>query len=147
MEFFSLFSRQWSTQRQTNAQTGNKQSKKTTSSTIRLIHLLHYALYKSKGYNQDSVHSQSLQFEKQFRFLWSKLQEVAEIGFPILSFGVCKWARASRKGSHTGCKKAGHFVSGQICCTCDRLFLLTLQLHAVMSTSSLRRRNNCLRSH
>lgn len=51
MEFFSLFSRQWSTQRQTNAQTGNKQSKKTTSSTIRLFHLLHYALYKSKGYN------------------------------------------------------------------------------------------------
>lgn len=28
MEFFSLFSRQWSTQRQTNAQTRNKQSKK-----------------------------------------------------------------------------------------------------------------------
>lgn len=51
LKFFSLFSGQQSTQRQTNAQTGNKHSKTTTSSTIRLIHLLRYALYKSKGCN------------------------------------------------------------------------------------------------
>lgn len=51
MEFFSLFSRQWSTQRQTHAQKGNKTSKTTTSSTTRLIHLLPYAVYESKGCN------------------------------------------------------------------------------------------------
>lgn len=51
MEFFSLFLGQRSTQRQTNAQMGNKHSKTTTSSTIRLIHLLCYALYESKGCN------------------------------------------------------------------------------------------------
>lgn len=51
MEFFRLFSGQRRTQRQTNAQTGNKHSKTTTSSTMRLIHLLRYALYKTKGCN------------------------------------------------------------------------------------------------
>ena len=51
MEFFSFFSRQRSTQRQTNAQTGNKHSRTTTSNTIRLIHLLCYALHKSEGCN------------------------------------------------------------------------------------------------
>ena len=45
MEFFSLFSGQRSTQRQTNAQTGNKHSKTPISITSRLIHLLCYALY------------------------------------------------------------------------------------------------------
>lgn len=50
MEFCSLFSRLGSTQRQMSAQTGNKGST-TTSSTTRSIHLPCWALYKSKGCN------------------------------------------------------------------------------------------------